>query len=142
MRILFPPGQRSNWFDRNAASLANTYEAYAVAPHAETTRWTYTVPAGKKFLIGSGAINFQRDAAAAAAAAAGAYIKLTPSGGAATTVLRCMTALSAVGSPQIIAGLQGLILFAADVIDGRTVDSSTGGSFNYAVNLAGAEFDA
>ena len=142
MRILFPPGQRSNWFDRNAVTLVASYNAGGAAAHAATTRWTYTVPAAKKYLIGSAMIHFYRDIAPTTPADAYAAILIPPRGGAATAALRCFYDLSPISSPQIIAGLQGEILFAADTIAAQTADGSTGGTFSYSTHLAGAEFDA
>ena len=65
MRIVNPFSGRPADYDRNpsTATGANTSQV-AIAPHAFVTRWTYTVPAGRKSRVGNALGHMFRNSAA------------------------------------------------------------------------------
>ena len=85
MRLYTVTTSRAAPYDRTPITRVNTYVAGAQAPHATTQRWTYTVPAGKKFTNGVGQASAQRNAVAAPAGPALAFHRITPNGGALTS---------------------------------------------------------
>lgn len=133
---------RPTYYDRNPVAKAFTYDAAAVAPHAQTTRWTYTVPAGKKAQLQTSTFMLERDAAAAPAGYTRSQIVYTPSGGGnfAIYVVEFVNAgVDANRSSNI--GL-GMTLLAGDQLISQTQDGSTGGSVAYVVGSTLQEFDA
>jgi hypothetical protein len=142
MRISFPPGARSNAFDRNATSKTNDYNAVAIAPHALTVRATYTIPAGKKFAVGTVCLSTSRAAAVTVAGAQSAKARLTPSGGAASFIFSNLMFGGAAGEKSPLMAGSSAILFAADLLELTTEDLNTAGSINYTLAVPGYEFDA
>jgi hypothetical protein len=142
MNVVYPPGQRSNPTDRNAITRVLAFYGNVIAPHAVTTRWTYTVPAAKKFMFNGGDAICTRNTAAAPSGSTHAIWEVTPSGGAATNMLDANINGNTQQQNCVLDGPAGGFLQPNDVILGRTSDGSTGGSCDYAVNLCGMEFDA
>jgi hypothetical protein len=119
-----------------------TFGALATAPHADTQRWTYTVPAGKKALVEAAQLLTLRDAAATTLGRAEASILITPSGGALNRMLRTLHLINTVGERvDIFIGEAGSLL-AADQIQATTEDSSTGGTMGYFATAKIMEYDA
>lgn len=118
------------------------YAAAGVGPHGVTTRWTYTVPAGRLAMIETLNAHVLRDAASGAPAIAGGYVQYTPAAGAATRVI----------NPTIINGALGAVLDApaiapffaqpGDVFLCQTLDLSAGGTLAYVFTLIATEMDA
>lgn len=138
------PGHRAVLFGlgANPATIAASYGASAVAPHAATSRWTYTVPAAKRGLITILEASVVRDVAPTTAGLANAYIQLTPSGGAATFLLLASNAGGSVNDGRALALGCQLWLEAGDKLEALTSDASTGGSHQFVLTLAATEFTA
>ena len=118
------------------------YSAAGVAPHAATTRWTYTVPANKRAILDIISVFLLRDAAPATAGEALVYVNFTPSGGSTTAFLLVGNITAVVGTPQYQSAAAGWMLGAGDAIGGLTADGSTGGTYRLMVTLSATEFDA
>jgi hypothetical protein len=103
-----------------------SYGAVGVAPHGETTRWTFTAPQGRPSLV----YLIQTQATRAAVASAGwwyrADIKVNN-----TLVLRAMNIANTVGAGDAKVLSQAIPLREFDVITAVTADASTGGSVDY-----------
>ena len=133
---------RPAWYDRNAASRADTYTGQQLAPHALTTRLTYTVPAGKKAIVELLQVKCVRRTAATTVGLVYAYATITPSGGSEKEILDSYLFGNAVGDKDGQA-LQGtLVLCTGDVINMKTYDGSTGGTVDYFLAYKVTEFDA
>lgn len=142
MELLNLAASRPAWYDRNPVTKRNYYAAVGLAPHADTQRWVYTVPAAKKFVVQTVDVHCTRVTAAAPVGRVWNYINLTPNGGAAGGVLTRFMWGNNVGDH-----LEGVIggqptLLAGDVLEGHTRDEGTGGTVDYANETTGVEFDA
>jgi hypothetical protein len=133
---------RPVWHDRNPLTKGLIYSANLVAPHADTVRWTYTVPAGKKALIEQAQVAVLRSGAATAVAVVRAYVQ-------ATTLDVGTSILAYAAHHNIAANVQdgqvagGTIMLAANqVLEGKTDDPSTGGTNTFMVSAKLTEFDA
>jgi len=142
MRIVYPPGARTEFYDRNPIQIQGVYEARAIAPHAQTTRWTYTVPAGKKMYAGSLFCGIVCDTDQTGGGECDSSIAMTPSGGAVGGLLRASMAFSSTTTGRAEPAVGGGYFLAGDALLGRTEDLGTGGTISYLVSLQGTEFDA
>lgn len=132
---------RGQYYDRNRTSVSMTYNVAAVAPAGFTTRWTYTVPSGRRAFIES---IFALQYVAAASAPVGkvtAEILATSN----TVQAILVSTLDGVGtlgtSKSANAGNSG-VLIAADNLASQTADVGTGGSKDYKLSTVVTEFDA
>lgn len=110
------------------ATLLFVYAANGVAPHAGTTRWTYTTPTSRATRVEALHLGMMRATAPGAAALTNALI-WSATGTARYIELQEITA--AVGAmTRDLLGECGW-LAAGDVIFATTQDFSTGGTYNY-----------
>lgn len=133
---------RPAWYDRNPLSVFKSFNLAAVAPHVNTVRWTYTVPAGRKAMIESVMIETFRDAVAGAAGLFIGFIRYAVGGAGGDAYVVARSNANTLGAESRINESQGGIMFAGDVLTGETVDGSTGGTVLYMVNAKITEFDA
>jgi hypothetical protein len=133
---------RPAWYDRNPTHKLLSWGQLNVAPHGETVRWTYTVPAGKKAFVESVFAYLRRSAAATTVGRAAVVIWITPSGGSAAILIDVEILTNNVGDSDRQGVGQSLILLPGDTIEARTVDISTGGTVNYSAAAKITEFDA
>lgn len=142
MRVASLGVARPTYYDRNSIEGSLNYQAYAVAPHADTTRWTYTVPAGKKAYVDSANAIVYRFTAATGVSLVNSRLVITPSGGSATLIVFAHIETNVVGdnARQNLAG--SLLLLSGSTFRGITVDSSTGGTVDYVAAAHYIEFDA
>lgn len=129
------------WYDRNPVGRGSEYDN-VISPAATTTRWTYTVPANKKFAVQAMGVHAIRYTAAAPADIAGARISYTPSGGSITKVIFAPGVTNTVGDGKAISVGSTLTLATGDAISCITFDTSTGGSYWMFGGMMGIEFDA
>jgi len=133
---------RPAWYDRNPISRIDHYWGLTVAPHALTTRLTYTVPAGKKAILEALQVRCIRRTAATTVGLVYAVAYITPSGASEKELLDCYLFTNNVGDKDGQA-LQGTVtLFAGDVLGLKTYDGSTGGTVDYFLAYKLTEFDA
>jgi len=142
MRLYPLTTARAAPYDRNVTTKAFASNLTLQAPHADTQRWTYTVPAGKKFQIGSAQVSTYRTTVAGVSGQVAGYIAITPSGGAVTVALPVIFLNNTLNFGSNIVGLTSEYLFAGDQIQGRDQDASTGGACDFNENVTGYEFDA
>jgi len=128
-------------YDRAPASVSKVYSAAGVAPHGETTRFTYTVPAGKLALVASVVASAVRVTAAAPVGYAFAAVKLNDGTVNAPIVIAAEIG-NTVDSDARMNGTPQLVALAGTVITGTTADGSTGGTFNYELGAIIYEFTA
>lgn len=121
--------------------VTGVYSGAAVAPHGLTTRWTYTVPAGRFCIVELMRVFLLRETVAAPAAVAAALVTYTPSGGAAGFICNAQLLDNTVGAKEKENWGSELRLQAGDVLQGQTVDGSTGGTLRLHANFVGTEYD-
>lgn len=133
---------RPQYYDRNPIERTGVYSANAVAPHAATVRFTYTVAAGKKAYADAAFMTVLRDVVATTTGIAQFRIVYTPSGVAATNLVFAITDLLAVGtrSDQNLGG--SVLALAGAVFDGTSSDTWPDGSNSYRGGIHAIEFDA
>lgn len=121
---------RPSIYDRNATGTMLFYNANGVAPHAETTRWTQTVAAGKKAIVEGMYTAKWRDGAAGAASLVWSMVKITSGGN--TAVVSGIIDAQATTYITSYMGLAGaMTIYAGETVFGVTADISTGGTNAY-----------
>lgn len=140
MKVLYPTNPTTQYYGRNATYLNGGYGAFAVAPHADTQRFLYTVPANRRAVITSASIHIIRITAAAPLGYAVMYI---PANIHSVTVYVAVAEINSNGvgdkGQDEIGGL--VWLTAGDTAEIRTSDSSTGGTISYRGSFTLVEFD-
>jgi hypothetical protein len=135
--LTFPTRQ---FFERNTTYPHQVFVAFNVAPHTLTTRFTYTVPAGRFAYVHYAVAHCVRVVAATAANECGIQILLvTPSGqNLYLVMLRFTDNTLNVWRTQSIS--TQIIIPEQWTVRGETFDSSTGGQLNYFMNIGISEF--
>jgi len=133
---------RPAWHDRNPTTRADHYWGQNVAPHAVTTRLTYTCPAGKKAMVEVIMVRVRRASAATTLGTCGTYTMVTPSGGGTKEIVDAFINDNTVNARDQSAIGASLVMIAGDVLDLKTYDNSTGGTCDYFVCYKLTEFDA
>ncbi len=142
MRLFAQLPARPDWYDRNPLVVSAYVETGAVAPHAATTRWTYTVPAGKKTALQIGSAWCGAVTLAAAVGDVSAFLQYTPSGGVAAGIVQPgFFGVAADLKDSMIAGAT-MVMLAGDSLLGRDYDTRTGGTCAFRTAFQGLEFDA
>lgn len=135
-------GARPGPADRNPVGKNNSYGFQSLAPHAATQRWSYTVPAAKRYQLSSLVCTLLRDSLAGTGGIAQTYIMYTPSGGAQGFLLAAVIDTNTVGAEQGLAVAASMVMTVGDLIAGFTTDASTTGTVLYGVSQAGTEYDS
>jgi hypothetical protein len=131
------PVARAAYYDRNSTTPSVSVIAQNIAPHAQTTRVTYTVPAARKAIVT--AITVQTIRITVAAPVGNVNWLVNTNG---VTISSGEFLDNTVGGNQRTATGCGQIALAAGVINIQDTDSSTGGTVDYFESLAVTEFDA
>jgi len=137
VKVGFPGGPRLEWYDRNAINGTVFYLGTGVAPHSVTVRATYTVPTGKKALIGAICLQFLRVTAAGTVGQIHAYFDIGPGLGLTGQMLD-----NNVGAHLEREVNMNSVLLEGEGLGLSTLDLSTGGTVNYGLSAAIMEFDA
>ena len=131
---------RPAYYDRNAASVLQTYSA-TPGPHGYTTRWTYTVAAGKKLIVEASSITMGRSTIATVAGQY--YTQISTFVGADSQLIGWTASVdNTVGLPNFVQMATQATIYAAEVVSCATQDPSTGGTVNFLASLKGTLFDA
>jgi hypothetical protein len=135
---------RAAFYDRNplVKGLGDQTNTGALAPHAGTARYSYTVPTARKFLVGYFDNRFTRETVATTGGIYLTFLSYTPSGGSIVQMFRQegnLNTVQAVGGGQFGSGT---MLNAGDLISGSDTDPSTGGLISFNESCMGTEFDA
>lgn len=141
MTILYPAGYRRDWIDRNAVSVVKAYENLGVAPHGLTSRWVYTVTAGKKAILTYFFASITRMVAAAPVGQAIVYVSGFINGTGINPFSLPMM-FNTIGENRQIIIPQCFLMAGADTLTAYTFDTSTGGQCAYSISAQFIEFDA
>lgn len=137
MRVGFPGGPRLEWYDRNPQLTRLAYNVGAVAPHAATTRATYTVPSGKKAIVTTVSLQVLRESAAAPVGLSGCLFG--QAGGTSGTAYMLKNNVG--DSQTLYLGTTALVAAGEDVTI-SSVDLSTGGTHRFSMFVSVVEFNA
>ena len=137
---MFTAGARLAWHDRNPSQAAFNY-GNTVAPHANTQRWTYTVPAARKCMIEVLMARALRVTVAAPVGRAGGFVYLSnvTNNPALIDVALINNTVGAIDARNLGGSVT---LLAGNTIEAWTSDASTGGTVEWAMMMKGLEFDA
>jgi len=126
---------RPAYYDRNATSSYNQYSG-VVGPHAETTRWTVTIAAGKKMLVEQIGITYFN---VSVATVAGSY---------ASNIFIVGQYLASQGSSVNVVATQGALyltgnitLYAGETMYATTYNYATGGTVAHSMTYKATQFD-
>lgn len=128
--------------DRNPVNKTNEVQTAAIAPHGTTTRWSYTVPVGKKAQIQTASCICVRVTVAAPVGETSAQLAYTPSGGAAVTLFEAHLDTNAALDVSVQNESQLGDMLAGDIITAQDFDTSTGGTVKFRESAKVYEFDA
>lgn len=125
------------WVDRS-----NQFVGFGTAPHASTTRFTYTVPAGKVAVVESMTIMCVRDGTTATPARAQGQVVYAPNGGTAVSYGIKQVWTGAIGDGQNGSPDHPpkLTMQAGDALNALTLDLSTGGTMTFLINCTIREY--
>lgn len=140
MIIIYPTGTVTQFYGRNALYLNKGFTILPTGPHGVTTRDSYTVPAGRRAVITSMYLHFQRITVAAPIGVYQSAIVLTQSGNS-YTLCRIMSVGNVVNDNLSIVNPGQVFLNAGDFVGIETSDASTGGTVGYRAQMAVTEFD-
>lgn len=134
--------QIAQYIDRNPTVSELTYAA-TVAPHAVTTRSTFTVSTPGKARLQSLLVMLRRATAATTAVRVEGYIRTA--GGALRLIARVLPAANNTAddhTDEPNEGFPNLDLLQGEVIEMRTEDPSTGGTVEFFETLRAVSYDA
>lgn len=114
----------------------------STAPHADTVRWTYTVPANRFAIVELLHLKNKRDTAAAPAGSLSNYVGYTVSGGTEQVLINTQHFAAAVDAGDSATWGSEMRLATGDRLRGRTSDTSTGGASFYYNIMKATEYDA
>jgi len=131
-----------NIMSRNPTNQALTYYGNNIAPHAETQRALYTVPAGKMFWVDSIYL-YTEILTAAAPAGFRENFYVSDVDAQAVIISDCVISKdqNTIGNNASKSISQLGLFLAGTVIEGKTLDIGTGGTLRYYQSLHGIEFD-
>ena len=133
---------RPMYWDRNAVETSSTYTPADLAPHAETTRFTVTIAAGRKTFMDTAFIQIARTSAYASLGEARVGMFVTPSGGGLTCIMRQSIITTAVYTYQQFTMGGSVLMTAGTVLNATTADGSVGGLVSYQAHAHYIAFDA
>lgn len=141
MRVSSFAVARPVYYDRNSTTAGQL--AYGtVAPHSPTSRWTYTVPAGKRSYVEVNYVDLARATVATSAATTFAQIYSSNSDASDTVISYTRIFANVAGTYDRSITSAVCILNAGNSLTGQTGDNSTDGTIQYTVGSKYTQFDA
>jgi hypothetical protein len=139
MRVIYPTGTYTQFFGRSPSYSNNGYGNWAVNPHADTTRASYTVPANRRAVLTGCMCHILRVTVAAPVGNAAIYVISTIGGGG---FYSCIAELltNNIGDQQTALFSGQAWLTAGDTVELHTLDISTGGTVTYRGSFCIVEF--
>lgn len=140
MIVLYPNGQSPSFLGQHPANVSIGFIGNGVAPHANTSRASYTVPAGKRALIQACLGSVMRDTVGAPVGRYGLFVErddgVTPD-----TILSLTSLANTVGAYNSLSYADQSYMKAGDIVTIYTGDLSTGGTVSYFAHVSITEFD-
>ncbi len=127
---------RPAFYDRAAAASTQAINIIA-APHAQTYRFSYTVPANRKAYVENIRVYVQRQTVAGTS---GTLVSAIAVG---TVELKYLAVENNIPGTQFNdMSTAQVTLYPGDVMTGYTIDTSVGGTVNFVIQSKSTEFDA
>ncbi len=121
------------WNERILAYGGGDYAAGGIAPHVETSRWSYTVPANRIGVLVQASVLVCRYSTPTAGGPALAYVKIS---GTNAGMIVCCGGISSTSASGFFDNYSGVIFMPAGaILNGFTIDPSVGGSHLYKVSV-------
>ena len=141
MKITSYAVARPSYYDRNASSIMPSF-AGVLSPTGATTRYTYTVAAGKKALIETSTAYIGRVSVASTSGYFFSDTRITLASGAYVILIRPNQIDNTVGPAYFASSTGTTTLYAGETVSAETTDSSTGGTVAFLLASKGTLFDA
>jgi hypothetical protein len=141
MRVTSYNVARPATYDRGSVSTFGSYDEL-VGPHATTTRFSSTVAAGRKMLIEAVSIESVIFSAATVAGRRVMFVRIQ-SGTTVMDIGRIDSPVSlTVGNYVADIRFGAVTVYEGEIVLGKTLDESTGGSISMTLAFKGTTFDA
>lgn len=140
MRIIYPSVARNAFYDRTPTFITKRYETTAVAPHVQTQRWLYSVPANKRAILQAIHIYMIRSTAAAPNAFVEAQISIL-SAGVYARIAHVSFVDNTLFKQYSLDVAYGIYLDTGQNMQAITADGSTGGAIDYYIDAFIIEYD-
>jgi hypothetical protein len=140
MKLQYPTGVTTQFFGRNPLAIHYFWEGFLIAPHANTERFRYTVPANRRAVITAQCVAGMRMTAAAPVDELRVWLLIYDL---VDVYNICMVDLlnNNVGAHEIIHGVGQFYLEAGHYLEMYSYDASTGGTTNIQGYIGGVEYD-
>jgi len=132
---------RSDWHDRTPSPILLQVNG-GFAPHADTVRFTYTVPANRKAFIESFISSLFVNVLQTTHQNTNSFVRADIAGAGFIMLAKHHLYSGAVYQGNDMTAKIGLLLNAGDIIEGQTGDNSAGGNVSHIFSVNGVEFDA
>lgn len=145
MRTQTGGAARPDYKDRNPTDRTIYYSNTNVAPHAQTSRASRTVAAGKKGILEAVSLQLRRNQAGTVIGNSYIYVTLTPNGGSQQPIAILHEDgpdFGTVGKKQSLTLTLNKPLAAGDSVSIFTSDTTTNGSLDYYANVTLTEYDS
>ena len=141
MRLSSLASARPAFYDRNSTSSLSVYNA-DVAPHAETSRVSVTVAAGKKHTVEALTLQVLRTSAGSVIGYAAGRAYIYPSGVSQSKLAECFLYNNTAYQEKIQIYSPGITLYPGDNIALASLDTTTGGTVTYLLVYKATIYDA
>lgn len=128
--------------DRNGLTTTQSYGPTTVGPHGGTSRFSFTVAAGKKVSVLFTQVYIQRSVVATVDGLNRPTITVTPSGGPTTSVITLPRVTNVADNDQSLFVGTSFSLNAADFVEASSFDVATGGSITLFMAMNLLTYDA
>jgi len=139
VRITSVAQARAAYHDRNTSDATVWTQQVAIGPHGVVSRYTYTVPAGRKALVASAYARWRRVTVAAPVGKITLFLNQGVGSGMNADIHNLLNTVDAIES---ISGPGGLFMGPASGVVCNTGDLGTGGTCDYSATHFITEFDA
>jgi hypothetical protein len=127
-------------FDRNPEMVIRQFELTSTGPHGATTRWTYTVPPGKKAYLESAYVKLIRTLAATTAGWAAFYVGYDAENSSGN-IMKAVIQSNTVGDTDKDRLGGPLLMKEGDHLVAQSIDLSVAGLIGYISGVKITEFD-
>lgn len=132
----------THWYDRSPRPISLSFGLGVTAPHSNTTRASYVVPASKRAIVTGATLTVMRSIAATTPNILYVALLYKVSGGADIEIARAMLHSNVVSMVKTNALALFFPMGAGDTLSLVTVDGSTGGSAEYSGSCGVTEISA
>lgn len=133
---------KAQWYDRNPLTDGMAFDTGTIAPHASTTRVTYTVPANRNAMYEYGTAWAVRMTAAGAPLLYESFVFATLSGGGNAICPDARSLINTAGNEVLVNATPQAVLLAGQTLNVGDLDLSAGGTCRFFGAFKFTEYDA